>query len=86
METAAQGKSRRGMKLPWVLVLTLAAFIGGFYVGQNPSWIPFPLPQSTAPAGSGDENPAFHPVDSHPATRPASSEPATAPATHPVLQ
>jgi hypothetical protein len=84
METAAQDKRRRGINLPWVLVLILAAFVGGFYVGQNPSWIPFPLPQSVGPIG-GDENPGFHPLNPHPATQPA-SQPTETPATHPALR
>jgi hypothetical protein len=63
METPQEIKpSRRGVNIIWVLVLMLASFSGGVFVGLNPSWIPASIGLPSHGMGTEGDNPRALPT------------------------
>jgi hypothetical protein len=82
METPQELKPRKGVNIIWVLVLMLASFSGGVFVGLNPSRIPASIGLPSNGAGTESETP-HAPLITTPTTQPMSSTAQTQPSTMP---
>ena len=72
METPQELKPRKGVNIIWVLVLMLASFSGGVFVGLNPSWIPASIGLPSHGMGTEGDNPRA-PSTTQPTTEPMSA-------------
>lgn len=80
MESSPEVRSRKGVGILWVLVLMIASFSGGVFVGLNPSRIPAVIGLPTHGITSDTEEPHPHVLPStEPSTEPMSDTTQPAP-------
>jgi hypothetical protein len=70
-ESRPVSRPSRVREVAWILVLMLAAFVGGVFVGLHPNWVPISV---TLPVGGSGVAPSD-------ATAPGTMQPTTMPTT-----
>jgi hypothetical protein len=77
-ESNSARRPSRVREVAWTLVLMMASFVGGVFVGLHPSWIPIAVPLPSAGSAVPSETAPLQ-ITGQPTTMPTTQEAQTQP-------